>query len=186
MSAFLRQQIDAVVTPLLAPALASLQETARHLVRLIALALVALACLIGAIIFASVAIYSWLASTAGAIVAALVLAGIYLAIALVCFFGIWASGARKSTPPKRNGTLEEDDSKGNEEVTQAAATSAFQSHEQADNIDRALAPIIAILQEAGLQRANLLVLIAGAIAKQIRPFALVAGAFATGFAFGRR
>lgn len=50
----------------------------------------------------------------------------------------------------------------------------------------ALAPILDVLQEAGSQKANLGVEFACEIAKQVKPFTLVAVAFVAGLVFGRR
>ncbi|MGP0061082.1 MAG: hypothetical protein ACLPID_17555 [Beijerinckiaceae bacterium] len=172
MSEFLKRQIR--------EALAPLESMMLRLLRKAALGIVALASLIACLVFLSVAAYIWLSGLVGAIFAALALGGFYVLITLACLLAIRAAGAA----PKADTTV----ANGGEQVQQAtrAAEADVQSETIAENIDRTLAPILAILQEAGLQRANIAVLLGAEVAKQVRPFVLVVTAFVTGFIFGRR
>jgi uncharacterized membrane protein len=174
MNAFLKQQMAAMR--------ASLEDRAQHLIITALLALVAVTSLIGCVVFASIAAYAWLASVAGAVMAALVLAALYLVIVLACVLAIWTNGAAR----RSRGKAATDGSLQNNAKIAAADATAASSPAPADSIDQTLAPIIAILQQAGLQDANAAVLVAAALAKQVPPFVLVAAAFASGLAFGRR
>jgi hypothetical protein len=172
MSEFLKRQIR--------EALAPLESMMLRLLRKAALGGVALASLFACLVFLSVAAYIWLSGLVGAIFAALALGGFYVLITLACLLAIRAAGAA----PKADTTVPD----GGEKVQQAPgmAEADVQSENIAENIDRTLAPILAILQEAGLQRANIAVLLGAEVAKQARPFVLVVTAFVTGFIFGRR
>jgi hypothetical protein len=172
MSEFLKRQVR--------EALAPLESMMLRLLRKAALGILALASLFACLVLLSVAAYIWLSGLVGAIFAALALAGFYVLITLACVVAIRAAGAA----PTADTTV----SNSGEKVQQAPGTAAAdaQSENIAENIDRTLAPILAILQEAGLQRANIAVLLGAEVAKQVRPFMLVVTAFVTGFIFGRR
>ncbi len=194
MSGFLKRQMQ--------QALAPLERMALGLLRQAALAVVALASLFACLAFLSAAGFIWLSRLVGAAFAALALAGVYMLIALVCLFAARGRGtAAKSIATARRGAAEA------RQTSDAAAARAAQNPKQqnptqqdrleqtatqtdddmrSENIDAALAPILAVLQEAGLQRTNIGVLIAAAVAKQVNPFVLVATAFALGFTFSRR
>ncbi|MGO9004171.1 MAG: phage holin family protein [Beijerinckiaceae bacterium] len=168
MSDFLKRQVR--------EALAPLESTMLRLLRKAALGIVALASLFACLAFLSVAAFIWLSGLVGPIFAALALGGFYVLITLACVLAIRAAGAA----PKADTTV----SSGSDNIQQAAG--AAEANVQSENIDRRLAPILAILQEAGLQRANIAVLLGAEVAKQVRPLVLVVMAFATGFVFGRR
>jgi hypothetical protein len=176
MSEFLKRQIR--------EALAPLESMMLRLLRKAALGGVALASLFACLVFLSVAAYIWLSGLVGAIFAALALGGFYVLITLACLLAIRAAGAA----PKADTTVPD----GGEKVQQAPGMAEADVQSEniaeniAENIDRTLAPILAILQEAGLQRANIAVLLGAEVAKQARPFVLVVTAFVTGFIFGRR
>jgi hypothetical protein len=190
MSGFLRRQLH--------EALAPLERMALGLLRQAALAVIALASLFACLAFLSVAGFIWLSGLVGAALAALALAGIYMLIALVCLLAArgrstaakstqgaaeshqtpHVAAARAAQNPKQQNTAQPD-------RLEQTATQADEDM-RSENIDAALAPILAVLQEAGLQRTNIGVLVAAAVAKQINPFVLVATAFALGFTFSRR
>ena len=197
MSGFLRRQLH--------EALAPLERMALGLLRQAALAVVALASLFACLAFLSVAGFIWLSGLVGAALAALALAGIYMLIALICLLAARGRGSAAKTTAtasqRAQGATE------SHQTPHAAAARAAQNPKQqtaaeqdrleqtatqadedirSENIDAALAPILAVLQEAGLQRTNIGVLIAAAVAKQVNPFVLVATAFALGLAFSRR
>jgi hypothetical protein len=75
MNTPLQQQIEAISAPV--------EGMARRLAGIVALALVAIACL---------AAHPWLAALACAVAAALALAGVYLFITLLCLLAIRTSG----------------------------------------------------------------------------------------------
>jgi hypothetical protein len=197
MSGFLRRQLH--------EALAPLERMALTLLRQSALAVVALASLFACLTFLSVAGFIWLSGLVGAALAALALAGIYMLIALICLLAARGRGSAAKTTAtasqRAQGAAE------SQQAQHVAAARAGQNPEQqnaaqqdhleqtatqadedmrSENIDAALAPILAVLQEAGLQRTNIGVLVAAAVAKQVNPFVLVATAFALGLTFSRR
>jgi hypothetical protein len=178
MSTFFKQQMAGVR--------ATLEDLAQQLILTTLLALVALASLIGCVVFASIAAYLWLATAAGAVVAAAALAALYLLIAIACILAIWANGAARRS---RGKAAAHDGLQNNAKLDSAKLAVdeiAAASPTEADPVDPQLAAIAAVLQQVGLHDPNAAVLVAAALAKQIPPFALVAAAFASGLAFGRR
>lgn len=185
MNAFLERQIR--------EALAPLEQMMLRLLRKTALALLALVSLCAGLVFLSVATYIALSGLIGSVYAAVALAFFYVSITLTCLLAM-----RSAARPKQSRASVAKET--GEAVKQASATAESQSRPepggfenprpehkvQSENIDRTLAPIIAILEQAGLDRANIALAVGGEIAKQIRPLTLVVTAFVTGFVFGRR
>ncbi len=170
MSPFLKRQIR--------EALAPLERRARGVVRTAILAVVALVSLFACLILLSVAGFIELSGFIGPACAALALAGIYALITLACLLAARGGGAASTAAVTQKAAKSQDVP---EEVVARADPDA-----RSQNIDEALAPILKVLQEAGLQRTNIDVLLAAAVAKQAHPFMLVATAFAMGFIFSRR
>jgi small-conductance mechanosensitive channel len=181
MNAFLERQIRGALAPL--------EEAAHRLLRGVALGLVALLALLAALVFLTVAAYVWLAELTGAILAAVYIAAAYIVIALICLFALRAGTSAKAAPKPAQGPAQANAKEAPDKAQTESATSAPPSEQdayRAAEIDRALAPILDVLEDAGLQKANLGVEVAGEIAKQMKPFTLVAIAFVAGLLFGRR
>jgi hypothetical protein len=177
MNEFLKRQIGAALAPL--------ESMMLRLLRKVMFGLIALVSLSACLVFLSVAAFIWLAGLVGTIFAALSLAGLYVLIALICVLAIRSDGdARKSHAAVS--TKAANDAEKVLQAAQAAEARAVEPDAQSENIDRTLAPILAILREAGWQRANIALSLGAEVAKQVSPFALVMTAFVTGFVSGRK
>jgi hypothetical protein len=177
MNDFIKRQIEAALAPL--------ESMMQRLLRKAMFGLIALVSLSACIVFLSVAAFLWLAGLVGTIFAALVLAGFYVLIALACILAIRSDGGAEK-PRAAISTKAPNDGETIQQAPQAAETKAAEPNSQSENIDRTLAPILAILKEAGWQRANIALLLGAEVAKQVSPFALVITAFVIGFVSGRK
>ncbi len=126
--------------------------------------------------FLSVALYVWVAQMAGAMIAALAVAGLDLFIAIICLVLLQLkrrAGTKKVPKQPRPNT--------------AAEASAEKARaELSESIDRTVAPLIAVLHDANMKPEEVAVRLGAALTKEVGPFALVALALAAGFLFGRR
>ena len=169
MNEFLKRQLR--------EALAPLEAMLRRLVRDLALGIAAMLGLIACLAFLTVAAYLWLCGLIGAILAALCIALAYLLVSLAA---IAAMRGGRGTPAKPEPLA------GSVEAEAARLAAQAEAELRSDHIDSAFAPLLAALQQAGLPKASLAVLLGTEIAKQVRPLLLVAVAFVAGLVFGRR
>lgn len=152
-----------------APLIAAVADFSARLLRKLALFFVAILCLLVVLIALTSAFALWIASLAGPVVAALAVAGLYLA-----FAGLCVGLALREPKPARP-------------APQAAATeaSAPRNPELGAQIDQFTAPILAILQRFGLRREQLAVFAGATMAKRLGPVPLVGCAIVVGFLVGR-
>jgi hypothetical protein len=168
MMGFLTRQLREII--------ALVEAMGRRLATSAALLVAALIFLLACFAFLSVALYLWVAEVTEPALAALSVAGFHLVIAGACVIAFWLRGravkpSKKTVPPISN-----------PEDQVAAASRA----ELADSIDQTMAPLIAILHEAGMKPEEATLRLGTTLAKQVGPMALVALALAAGFMFGRR
>lgn len=163
MTDFFTRQARKVVTGALAP----VEAAGTRLLGTAGIGAVAIACLLAAIIFLSIALDLWLAQIAGPVIAALGAAGFYLIVAVLCLLLLRARrmNAQVKAPP-------------------APAETAEKSEISA-SIEETLAPFVAILHDLGLKREETAVRLGTEVAKQLGPLALFAVALAAGFLFER-
>ena len=162
-----------------APLVASASDFAARLVRKIVLFLVAALCALVVLIALTVAFDDWIASLAGPIVGALAVAGLYLAIAVLCVVLALQGGPK----PAETGSA-----KAGAKATGAGSARAegAAGHPETDaRIDQFTAPIIDMLQRFGLRREQWAVLAGASVAKRLGPLPLVGCAIVVGFLVGR-
>lgn len=162
MSDFLTRQLRHLVNSLLEP----LEIAGRRLLGTAGIAGVAIACLIAAIAFLSIALDQWLAQMAGPVIAALGVAGFYLGVAVICFLVLRArSGSKVKTPPP--------------------PVQPVEKGEISASIEETIAPFVAILHDTGMKREEVAVRLGTEMAKQVGPLVLVATALVAGFILQR-
>ena len=170
MFSLLARLVGGVFTPLIDKASAS---TAR-LLRKLALFLVAALALVVVLIALTVAFDLWISSLYGSIIGALAVAGLYLAVALLCIF--------LAARPARTTRLREGETREQAEAEKVAEAQASGVNSQIDDF---AAPLLNILQNLGLRREQLAVLAGASVAKQLGPVPLVGLAIVAGFLIGR-
>jgi len=171
MNAWLRQYLArTIVNPLQ-------RESARLLTKAALFALALFVFLIG-LGFLTAALFIWIDGLAGALAAALCVAGAYFGIGIIAIFtAIYGGKARLEAPARRQmnekrprNVLEENDA---EHVNREA------------EITEAIAPIIEVLRSLGLKREELALLAGAELAKTLPPLTLAGFAVVCGFLIGR-
>lgn len=163
MSDFIARQVRNIVSSALAP----LEAGAKRLLGSAGIGVIVVACLIAAIAFLSIALDAWLAHLLGSALAALVVAGFYLLVAVIAVILLRLRAAKPAAAPQP------------QPIDQHEAPPA------STNLDEVLAPFVAILHESGLKREEVAMRLGTEAAKQFGPFALVAIALAAGFLLER-
>ncbi|MGH6848489.1 MAG: hypothetical protein ACREC0_13950 [Methylocella sp.] len=136
---------------------------------------VAASCLYVGAIFLTIALFVFVRPLVGTAIAALGTGGLYLGVAIICI--VVASrdrGDQVAPAALASGPIPETEGNPN------AQKRAF-----ASNIDEAVAPVLDILHDAGLERERLALAAGTEIAKQLHPFSLAALAIVAGFILGR-
>lgn len=162
MTEFFTRQLRNLVSNTLDP----IESASTRLLGTAAIASVAIACLVAAIAFVSIALDQWLAQSAGPVIAALGAAGFYLVIVLICLLILRA---------RRNSKTQ----------TQPPSVPPAETKETAANIEETIAPFVAILHDTGLKREEVAVRLGTEMAKQLGPLGLVATALIAGFILQR-
>ncbi|QBR71817.1 hypothetical protein CU048_11635 [Beijerinckiaceae bacterium] len=168
--------MNRVISQLISDATAPIGEMSARLFKKAALFFLAMGFLFFSVVFLTIALFVFLQAWLGSAIAALSVGGVFLAAALICLL----VALRDKSPASPS-------------VAAAATAPRRESPEKpprqklvfSENIDESVAPILDILQEAGLERERLALQAGTEIAKQLQPFSLVAFAIVAGFIFGR-
>lgn len=167
--------MNRLINQLISDATAPIGEMSARLFKKAVLFFLAMSFLFLGAIFLTIALFVFLQSLAGSAVAALSVGGFYLGAAIICLL----VAARER--PNRG-----------QSATPAPAPLMDSTEKPSrprllfgENIDETVAPILDILQEAGLERERLALQAGTEIAKQLNPFSLVAFAIVAGFIVGR-
>jgi Putative Actinobacterial Holin-X, holin superfamily III len=162
------------VNQLISDATAPIGEMSARLFKKAVLFFLAMSFLFVSAIFLTIALFVFLGTLVGNTVAALSVGGLYLGAALVCLLVAAHERPKGAPAPMASAALMDE-----------AKKPPRQRLEFAENIDETIAPILDILQEAGLERERLALQAGTEIAKQLNPFSLVAFAITAGFIIGR-
>ncbi|MGH6853140.1 MAG: hypothetical protein ACREDJ_08120 [Methylocella sp.] len=167
--------MNRLINRLVSAAAAPIGEMSARLFKSAALFSFAMSCLFVSAIFLTIALFVFVQPLAGTAIAALGAGGLYLGGALICLAVASREKSRHSAPAAlASGPMPE---------TNGNPTS--QKFAFAGNIDAAVAPVLDILRDAGLERERLALAAGAEIAKQRRLFALATVAIVTGFILGR-
>lgn len=183
MSDFLSRQVNKISRSALAP----VEAAGGRFLGLMGIGGVAVLCLVATIICLSVALDLWLSRLFDPVIGALGTAGFYFAVLLVCLLVLWARGRKKKTPAVKKAQAAFDKAARDQAtVNQAAldeaeATARAQAAGLSANLEKTIAPFLAILQQSGMKREAVAVQLATEVSKEFGPFALVALAVAAGF-----
>ena len=162
MNDFLTRQLRKLVGGILDP----IETAGTRLLGTAGIGGVAIACLIAAIAFLSIALDQWLAQLSNPVVAALGTAGFYLVIVMICLVVLRARANAKAEAPH-------------------ASSQPAEKNDVSASIDETIAPFVAILHDAGLKHEEVAVRLGTEMAKQLGPVALVATALVAGFLLQR-
>jgi hypothetical protein len=171
MSDFLSRQANKISRSALAP----VEAAGGRILGLIGIGGLALLCLLATIIFLSVALDLWLSQLFDPIIGALSTAGFYFAVVLICLLVLWARSRKKKAPAAAIKKVVD------APLDEAEAAARAQAAGLSANLDKTIAPFLAILQQSGLKREAVAVQLATEASKEFGPFALVALAVAAGF-----
>jgi hypothetical protein len=184
MSDFLSRQANKISRSALAP----VEAAGGRFLGLLGIGGVALLCLIATIIFLSVALDLWLSRLFDPIIGALGTAGFYFAVLLVCLLILWARGRKKKktvavkkVQASLNKAALDQASLDQASLDEAEAAARAQAAGLSANLEKTIAPFLAILQQSGMKREAVAVQLATEVSKEFGPFALVALAVAAGF-----
>lgn len=160
MKAFLERLIREATAPI--------KRAIARIVQSAVLLTVAGICLIIMWGFLTAALFIFLEDRFGGTIAALVLAGVYLLFAIICFVALKVMQRSAAKAAERQTTF-------------AAATTEVVSEE----MQRVAEPWMEILETAGLYRERAALLIGGEALRKMKPMQLVGMAILGGFVFGR-
>ena len=152
----------------LAPLIDQVSDVSARLVRKLAFFVVAALCLNVVLIALTIAFGMWIATIGGAIIGVLVVAALYMLVAVIAII----LATRK---PKTAARADE-------------SPTADQTKERVDlesKVDDFTAPLLGLLQSLGLRREQLAVLAGATVAKRLGPVPLVGLAIVAGFLIGR-
>jgi hypothetical protein len=166
--------MNALISRLINDATAPVEQMSARLFKKAVLSLVAIGCLFVCSIFLTIALFIFVQPLVGTTVAALGTGSLYLGVAGICFVVASRDKADQATP----GAAESDP------ITETKGNSPTQELAFASNIDEAIAPVLDILREAGLERERLALEAGMEIAKKLHPFSVVALALTAGVVFG--
>jgi hypothetical protein len=170
--------MNALIRGLVRDAIAPIGEMEARLFKQAILLLFVLSCLFVALIFLTIAFYAFIETLAGAAIAALSAAGLYLVAA---FIGLaLMPRTSKAAAPKPGYVPFAAPAQDGQE----AAAEEARRPELAANIDGALAPVLDLLRESGFQRERSTLEAGAAIAKRLNPLSLVAFSLFAGFLLG--
>jgi hypothetical protein len=167
--------MNALISRLISEATAPIEKMSARFFKKAVLFFVAMSCLSVSSIFLTIALFVFVQTLAGTAIAALAAGGLYLGIALICIIVAPRESSRQSAPAASE----------TGPITETRETSPRPKLEFATNIDEAVAPILDILRDAGLERERLALAAGTEIAKQLHPVSLAALAIVVGFILGR-
>lgn len=168
---------------------APVEEMIARLIRTAALVALGAGCAIAASVFLTVDLYLYVESRTDPLIAAASVAGLYLCGAIVFF----ALALSRKAPPLPDAAPAQPvmpqparQSFAAASVGAEAAAPAPARHPLfAANIDAAVAPVVSVMRDAGLEREVIAVEAGVEVAKQLNPLSLVAFAMGAGVVLGR-
>jgi hypothetical protein len=166
--------MNALINRLISDATAPVEQMSARLFKKAVLSLVAIGCLFVCSIFLTIALFIFVQPLVGTTIAALGTGSLYLGVAGICFVFASRDRADQATPAAAE----------SDPMTEIKGNSPTQKLAFARNMDEAIAPVLDILREAGLERERLALEAGMEIAKRLPPFTLVALALASGVVFG--
>lgn len=166
--------MNALISRLINDATAPVEHMSARLFKKAVLSLVAIGCLFVCSIFLTIALFIFVQPLVGTAVAALGTGSVYLGVAGICFVVASRDKADQATPAAAE----------SDPITETKGNSPTQKLAFASNMDEAIAPVLDILREAGLERERLALEAGMEIAKKLHPFSVVALALTAGVVFG--
>jgi hypothetical protein len=164
-----------LISRLVSQATAPVGEMSTRLFKKAALIFVAMSCVFVGTIFLTIALFVFVQPLAGTAIAAVGTGGLYLGVAIICIV-IMSRDSRGQAAPAAVASGPIPETKGNP---------TSQNRALANNIDEAVAPILDILRDSGLDRERRALEAGASFAKQLHPFSLVVLAIIAGFILSR-
>jgi hypothetical protein len=158
------------------------EQMGAQLLRKGALVILAIACFAVSLAFFTIALYGFLLGVVEPEIAAVIVGGAYLCIA-VLFVAFARTRTQKAPDPGEgsHGSLPAVSSAVKKTPWQSKGPNGFSRQ-----IDRVIAPVFNVLHDAGLERERAMLVAASSVVKELTPLAAVALAIVAGFALGRR
>jgi hypothetical protein len=172
MMDYLTRQARVIVTTAVTPVETAANRFVGMLVGTAGFATLALAGLIGTVIFLSIALDLWLTTLYGPVIGALGAAGLFFIVTLLSLLLLWGQRA-KSRDSKKNSRAPVE-AEADPEVAERASNFSAE-------IESTVAPFVALLGELGLKREEMAVRLATEASKQMGPLTLVGLALVVGF-----
>ena len=163
-----------LINRLVSEVTAPIGDMSMRLFKMAMLFFLAISCLMAGAVFLTIGFFEFLEPMEGYTGAAISVGGLYLAAAIICIVVI----ARERPGRARQATAaeKEDEKTPEEKELQPSQKKALFT----SNIDKAVSPILDILQEAGMEREGLAVQAGAEIAKKMNPYSLVVIALVAG------
>ncbi|HUI21136.1 MAG TPA: phage holin family protein [Methylocella sp.] len=158
---------------LISEAIAPVEEMSTRLLKRAVLFFSAMGALLISAAFLTLALFDFVQPLEGNAAAALTLGGLYLVGAAICIFFAIRQGPREKERAKP-ALVEEDKQRFSPERAEFAT-----------RIDEAIAPILGVLEDAGMERERVAIQSGAELAKQLHPFSLVAFAVFAGLLVAR-
>lgn len=167
--------MNALINRLISEAAAPIEKMSARLFKKAVFIFVAMSCLFVGAIFLAIALFVFVQPLAGTAIAALGTGGIYFGVAIIGII-IASRGSSQHSAPAALASGPIPETKGN---------FTYQQRAFASNIDDAVAPILDVLRDSGLDRERLALEAGAEIAKQLHPFSLAGLAIVVGFILGQ-
>lgn len=151
-----------------------IEEMATRLLKTAALLVLVLASFAASAAFLTFALFTFVQAQAGTQIAAVAVGGLYLGAAAIFILLELRDKSRRGQGGSESPA-----------AARAAASPPPSGFAFADNVDKAVAPILGTLREQGLERERLALAAGAEVVKQLPPLALVALAMTAGVIFGR-
>jgi hypothetical protein len=175
--------MNPLISRLAHEASAPLEDMLARLIKTAALVALAAGCAIAASVFLTIDLYLFIESRAGPLIAAAGVAGLYLFFALVFLLLALRQPARAPAGDAAAAPIKAPFAAAS--LGARAAPAQPRNPAFAANIDAAVAPVLNVLRDSGLDKEVLAIEAGVEVAKQLNPFSLMAFAVGAGVILGR-
>jgi hypothetical protein len=173
---YLTRQARVIATSAVTPVETAANRFLGRLVGTAGFATLALVCLIGTVIFLSIALDLWLTHLYGPVIGALGAAGLYFFVALFSLLLLWGQRAKPPTSKKNSSTPVEPPQEAAADPEAEVRAANFSAE-----IAKTVAPFAAVLGELGLKREEAALRLAAEAGKDLGPLTLAGLAVVVGF-----
>lgn len=167
--------MNGLINQLVTQATAPVGEMSARLFKKAVLTFVLMNCMFAGAIFLTIAFFVVVQPLAGTAIAAAGMGGLYLGAAIICTVILSRDGGGQAAPA----------AVASSPIPETQGHPTPQKRALANNIDEAVAPILDILRDSGLDHERRALEAGASIAKQLHPFSLTVLAIVAGFILSR-